>query len=107
MNLVILQQVNQITQLAVVSAVSYRLLIGREFLLASSAQGRFLPRVGLDQRFAAGFASWAGDGRDGRDAGFANRQARNVREWLTAQAAICRENGGKKRSREGAGSRNR
>lgn len=107
MHLVILQQVDQLTEFGVVRAISDCLLIWREFLLASTAERPLFPRIGLRQTFATGFAGWPWDRNDSGNAGFADRQARNVCQRRAANTAICRENGDEKGSREGAGSRNR
>ncbi len=107
MHMVILQQVDQLTELAIVCAVGDCLLIWREFFLANATECQFLPWICLRQTLAAGLTGWPSDRRDSSNAGLTNRQARNIRQGLTANAAICREYGDKKGSREGASSRNR
>jgi hypothetical protein len=58
MHLVILQQVDQLTQFGIVRAISDRLLIWREFLLAITAESYLSRRIGLRQTLATGFAGW-------------------------------------------------
>jgi hypothetical protein len=79
MHLVVFQQVNQFPKLAIVSAIRNRFLIRREFFLASPAERRLVPGIALCQTFAATFTGWSCDWNDGCDAGFADRQARDVR----------------------------
>lgn len=73
MHLVVLQQVDQFAQFAIVRAIRNRFLIRRKFFLASPAERRLVPWVGLCQTFAAGFTGWPRDWNYGCDAGFTNR----------------------------------
>lgn len=74
MHLVVLKQVDQFAQLAIISAIRDRLVIRREFLLARSAERYLLGRVRSPQTLAASLTRRPCDRNDGGDAGFANWQ---------------------------------
>ena len=96
MHLVILQQVNQLAQLAIVCSIGNRFLIGRDSFLAHTAQRQLLPRVRLCKRLAAGFTGWPSDRQDSGNACLTNRQARNICQGLTTNTAVGREYSGEK-----------